>query len=68
LRNAKSKLKEKHLDMIVSNSPGKESGFEVDTNKITIIKQDGKAIKLPLLSKFQVANKILTEAKSLLSV
>ena len=68
LRNAKSKLKEKHLDMIVSNSPGKESGYEVDTNKITIIKQDGKAIKLPLLSKFQVANKILTEAKSLLSV
>ncbi len=51
--------------MIVLNSPGKESGFEVDTNKVTIIKQDGKAIKLPLLSKFQVANKILTEAKNL---
>ena len=33
---------------------------------ITILKQDGKAIKLPLLSKYQVANKILTKAKSLL--
>ena len=67
LSNAKKKLKEKHLDMIVLNSPGKESGFEVDTNKVTILKQDGKSIKLPLLSKFQVANKILTEAKSILS-
>jgi phosphopantothenoylcysteine decarboxylase/phosphopantothenate--cysteine ligase len=66
LANAKKKLKEKNLDMIVLNSPGKESGFEVDTNKVTIIKQDGKSIKLPLLSKFQVANKILTEAQSLL--
>ena len=65
LSNAKKKLKEKHLDMIVLNFPGKESGFEVDTNKITIIKQDGRAIKLPLLTKFQVANKILTEAKNL---
>ena len=67
LSNAKKKLKEKHLNMIVLNSPGKESGFEVDTNKVTILKQDGKSIKLPLLSKFQVANKILTEAKSILS-
>ena len=66
LSNAKKKLKEKHLNMIVINSPGKETGFEVDTNKVTIIKQDGKTIKMPLLSKFQAANKILTEAKSFL--
>jgi phosphopantothenoylcysteine decarboxylase/phosphopantothenate--cysteine ligase len=66
LANAKKKLKEKNLDIIVLNSPGKESGFEVDTNKVTIIKQDGKPIKLPLLSKFQVANRILTESKNVL--
>jgi len=66
LSNAKKKLKEKHLDMIVLNSPGKESGFEVDTNQVTIIKRDSKQIKLPLLSKFQVANRILSEAKSIL--
>ena len=65
LKNAKKKLKEKNLDLIVSNSPGKESGFETDTNKVTIIRQDGKSIKIPLLSKFQVAHKILTEAKSI---
>ena len=66
LNNAKKKLKEKNLDLIVLNSPGKETGFESDTNKVTIIKQDGKTLKLPLLSKFQVANKILTEAKGIL--
>lgn len=66
LSNAQKKLKEKNLDMIVLNSPGKESGFEVDTNKVTIIKQDGKTIKLPLLTKFQVANKILSEIKTVL--
>ncbi len=68
LSNAKKKLQEKHLDMIVLNSPGKETGFEVDTNKVTLIKQDGKSAKLPLLSKFQLANKILSEAKNLWSV
>jgi phosphopantothenoylcysteine decarboxylase/phosphopantothenate--cysteine ligase len=66
LSNAKKKLKEKNLDMIVLNSPGKESGFEVDTNKVTLLKQDGRTIKLPLLSKYQVANKILSEAKSII--
>jgi phosphopantothenoylcysteine decarboxylase/phosphopantothenate--cysteine ligase len=66
LMNARKKLKEKKLDLIVSNSPGKESGFETDTNKVTIIRQDGKATKIPLLSKFQVANKILNEAKNIL--
>jgi len=66
LSNAKKKLKEKRLDVIVLNSPGKESGFETDTNKVTIIRQDGKVTKIPLLSKFQVANKILIEAKDIL--
>jgi phosphopantothenoylcysteine decarboxylase/phosphopantothenate--cysteine ligase len=66
LNNAKKKLKEKNLDMIVLNSPGKDSGFEVDTNKVTLIKKDGKLIKLPLLSKLQVANKILSEVKNIL--
>jgi len=66
VRNAKKKLKEKNLDMIVLNSPGEKSGFEVDTNKVTIIKQAGKQVKLPLLSKFQVANRILNEVKNII--
>jgi phosphopantothenoylcysteine decarboxylase/phosphopantothenate--cysteine ligase len=62
LANAKKKLKEKQLDMIVLNSLNdKKSGFEFDTNKVTVIKKNGKIIKLPLQSKFQIANKILSE-------
>lgn len=62
IANAKSKLKEKQLDMIVLNSlKDKKSGFEFDTNKVMLIKKTGKAINLPLQSKFQIANKILSE-------
>ena len=62
IANAKKKLKEKQLDMIVLNSlKDKRSGFEFDTNKVTLIKKNGKTIKLPLQSKFQIANKILDE-------
>lgn len=58
--NAKKKLASKKLDMIVANditAPG--SGFDVDTNKVTIIEKGGKAEELPLLSKREVAEKIL---------
>jgi len=62
IANAKRKLKEKNLDLIVLNSLKDErSGFEFDTNKVTLIKKSGKSINLPLQSKFQIANKILSE-------
>ena len=62
LKNAQNKLKNKHLDMIVLNSlKDEKSGFETDTNKITIISKNGEQKELPLLSKFQAANKILSE-------
>jgi phosphopantothenoylcysteine decarboxylase/phosphopantothenate--cysteine ligase len=62
IANAKRKLKEKQLDLIVLNSlKDKKSGFEFDTNKVMLIKKTGKAINLPLQSKFQIANKILSE-------
>ncbi|HVO75705.1 MAG TPA: bifunctional phosphopantothenoylcysteine decarboxylase/phosphopantothenate--cysteine ligase CoaBC [Ignavibacteriaceae bacterium] len=61
-KNAEKKLKEKNLDMIILNSlKDKSSGFEFDTNKITIINREGKKLNLPLQSKFQAANKILSE-------
>jgi phosphopantothenoylcysteine decarboxylase/phosphopantothenate--cysteine ligase len=66
IRNAKVKLANKKLDMIVLNSPDKKgTGFEFDTNKVTIIKKSGKAITTPLQSKFQIANKILSEILTL---
>ncbi len=60
--NAVKKLKAKNLDMIVLNSiKDKMSGFEYDTNKITVIHKTGRQKSYPLLSKFQAANKILSE-------
>lgn len=66
-KNAIKKLKEKNLDMIVLNSlSNKKSGFEYDTNKVTIFSKSGKKKSFPLQSKFQVANNILTEIKKIL--
>lgn len=65
-KNAIKKLKGKGLDLIVLNSLRDEkSGFEYDTNKIKIIDRD-KTKEFPLMSKFQVANVILTEAAELI--
>jgi phosphopantothenoylcysteine decarboxylase/phosphopantothenate--cysteine ligase len=58
--NAKKKLVSKKLDMIVANDiTAADSGFGVDTNKVTIIDKKGKVEKLPLMSKREVADKIL---------
>ena len=66
LANARKKLSEKNLDMIVLNTLSKKgSGFEYDTNKITIVKKKGKPLSPPLMSKFQAANKILSEIKDI---
>jgi len=65
--NAKKKLQQKQLDLIVANDiTDKKSGFGVDTNKVTIISQDGKVESLPLMSKREVADKILDKVVGLL--
>ena len=58
--NAKIKLEKKRLDMIVANDiTDPESGFDVDTNRVTLIDKTGKAEELPLMSKREVAEIIL---------
>jgi len=60
LAKAQAKLREKRLDAIILNDahePG--AGFEVTTNRVTIIRRSGEPIELPLLSKRDVADKIL---------
>lgn len=60
--NALKKLKSKKLDTIILNSlKDKKSGFEFDTNKISVIHKNQKQVEFPLQSKFQAANKILSE-------
>jgi len=60
LDSAKKKLKEKNLDLIVLNNPTKQgAGFRADTNIVTLIDAQGEIENFPLMSKKQVANKIL---------
>jgi phosphopantothenoylcysteine decarboxylase/phosphopantothenate--cysteine ligase len=65
--NAKKKLQNKQLDLIVANDiTDKRSGFGVDTNKVTLIDKKGKVESLPLLTKREVADKILDRVVGLL--
>jgi phosphopantothenoylcysteine decarboxylase/phosphopantothenate--cysteine ligase len=67
IKNAKKKLAEKNLDLIVVNNPNVPgAGFEVNTNQVTLIDKRGKIEKLPLLSKKEVAGKILDKVSLLL--
>ncbi len=63
VENAQKKLEKKKLDMIVLNNlhePG--SGFGTDTNKVTIIDRSGNKESLPLMSKIELAGKIIDYA------
>ncbi len=65
--NAQRKLKEKQLDLIVANDiTDKDSGFGTDTNKVTIIDKSGKVESLPLMSKREVADRVLDRIVDLL--
>ncbi|MFC2057005.1 phosphopantothenoylcysteine decarboxylase, partial [Chloroflexota bacterium] len=60
IENAKDKLKRKQIDLVVANDiTAPDSGFNVDTNKITLIGKDDKVEDLPLMNKREVAGKIL---------
>ena len=65
LAHARDKLARKNLDMIVANDvtrPG--AGFDVDTNIVTLITKDGQEA-LPMMSKVEVAQRILDRALAL---
>jgi len=67
VENAKQKLKEKRLDLIVANDiTASDSGFGTDSNRVTIIDREGKIDSLPLLAKREVADKVLDRVAELL--
>ena len=68
LANAKKKLTSKSLDAIVVNNPReKGSGFGTDTNKVRILFAGGRDdVDLPLLTKYEVAQRILDQLKAFL--
>jgi phosphopantothenoylcysteine decarboxylase/phosphopantothenate--cysteine ligase len=62
LANAKEKLINKNLDMIVLNSLNdKGAGFGYDSNKITIIEKDNKIEEFELKHKREVAKDIISK-------
>jgi phosphopantothenoylcysteine decarboxylase/phosphopantothenate--cysteine ligase len=67
LENAAEKLRSKKLDMIVANDiSGTDSGFGVDTNRVTLLFPDAKEQALPLMSKDEVAETIVAHLAMLL--
>lgn len=58
--NARAKLREKHLDLIVGNDISQpDAGFEVDTNRAVLLDSTGSVEHLPLQSKLELADAIL---------
>jgi phosphopantothenoylcysteine decarboxylase/phosphopantothenate--cysteine ligase len=67
VQNARSKMERKNLEMIVLNDvTAADAGFEVDTNRITILTKDGGVESLPLMDKEAVAYHILHRVRGLL--
>jgi phosphopantothenoylcysteine decarboxylase/phosphopantothenate--cysteine ligase len=68
ISNARKKLKEKNLDLIVVNDvmkPG--AGFASETNQVKFLYPSGETKDLPLMSKEEVSQFILDEVVSLLN-
>ena len=64
LENSRAKLKKKNLDMIVANNlKTAGAGFGTDTNVVTILTEDATE-ELPVMSKEEVAQKILDQILS----
>lgn len=62
------KLHEKALDLIVINDvtqPG--AGFDVDTNQVVLMSRTGEVEGLPMMAKFNVADRILSQVKEIRS-
>jgi phosphopantothenoylcysteine decarboxylase/phosphopantothenate--cysteine ligase len=60
LANAARKLDQKGFDLLVANDATAEgAGFEVDTNRVTILAPGADPEELPLMSKHELAEEIL---------
>jgi phosphopantothenoylcysteine decarboxylase/phosphopantothenate--cysteine ligase len=67
LENAKKKLTSKSMAFIVANDiTATDSGFNVDTNKVSILDKSGKIEELPLMTKYEVGHEILDRITGLL--
>jgi len=69
LANARKKLEAKNADLIVANDVTAEgAGFDGDTNVAYLVGHDGRADELPLMTKRQLADRILDAAVEIAAV
>lgn len=67
LENAKTKIREKNLDMIAANDVSRPGcGFGCDDNQVTLIRADGATETLVAAPKIEVAQKIIERLRDLL--
>ena len=67
--NATDKVRRKALDLIVANDiTDADSGFGADTNKVFLIDRQLQVEELPLLTKYEVGQRILDRVRDLLPV
>jgi phosphopantothenoylcysteine decarboxylase / phosphopantothenate---cysteine ligase len=67
--SARKKLSSKNADLIVANDvtePG--AGFDGDTNVVTLFSRDAEEVRLPKMTKFDVAGRVLDELARLRSI
>jgi len=67
VENARGKLEAKNLDLVVANdvtAPG--AGFGGETNAAVLLRRDGGRVDVPLVSKRELAERILDEVGALL--
>jgi phosphopantothenoylcysteine decarboxylase/phosphopantothenate--cysteine ligase len=67
--NARKKLEDKNLDLVVANdvtAPG--AGFGGEENAAVLLRRDGGRVVVPLVSKRELAEKILDEVRALRAV
>ena len=66
--NARRKLESKGLDLIVANDiTGPETAFDADTNRVVILDRAGGEERLPVMTKYEVAQRILDRVVELLA-
>jgi phosphopantothenoylcysteine decarboxylase/phosphopantothenate--cysteine ligase len=67
LANAREKLTRKGLSLIVANDvSAADSGFEVETNRVTLLDAAGGVETLPLMSKAEAAEGVIDRVTGLL--
>ncbi|RLC56072.1 MAG: bifunctional phosphopantothenoylcysteine decarboxylase/phosphopantothenate--cysteine ligase CoaBC [Chloroflexi bacterium] len=65
--NARAKIESKGLDLIVANDiTATDAGFSVDTNRVLVIDSNGEQEEWPLMTKYEVAWRILDKVHKLI--